>query len=82
MKRPSLAAAVDVITADSEIAFHATDLIATPAEGRRGNIMVRLPFEARHALRQLALDRSSTVQALMIEAINLLMIKYEKPPLL
>lgn len=48
---------------------------------RRGDIMVRLPYEARQKLRLLALEEDTTVQALMEEAINLLMERYKQDPL-
>lgn len=51
-------------------------------EFRRGDIMVRLPYRVRRELQQLALDRQTTVQSLMQEAINLLMVHHNKDPLI
>lgn len=50
------------------------------SESKRGDIMVRLPYEARRELRQLALDHETSVQKLMEEAINLVMIHYHRDP--
>ena len=51
-------------------------------EFRRGDIMVRLPYRVRRELQQLAFDRQTTVQSLMQEAINLLMLHHDKNPLI
>ena len=51
-------------------------------EFRRGDIMVRLPYRVRRELQQLAFDRQTTVQSLMQEAINLLMVHHNKDPLI
>ena len=47
-----------------------------PARG----ILTRINAEGLKALRQLALDRDTTVQALMIEAANDLLRKYRRRP--
>ena len=52
----------------------------TASGSKRGDIMVRLPYEARRELRQLAFDQEITVQALMEEAINLVMMHYHRNP--
>jgi hypothetical protein len=55
---------------------------ATPAStpvAARG-ILTRINPEGLKALRQLALDRDTTVQALMIEAVNDLLRKYRRRP--
>lgn len=51
-------------------------------EFRRGDIMVRLPYRIRRELKRLALDRQTTVQMLMQEAINLLMVHHDRNPLI
>ena len=51
-------------------------------EFRRGDIMVRLPYRVRRELQQLAFDQQTTVQRLMQEAINLLMVHHHKNPLI
>ena len=43
-------------------------------------ILTRINAEGLKALRQLALDRDTTVQALMIEAVNDLLRKYRRRP--
>jgi len=50
-----------------------------PAAAPRKGILVRVPRERRKALRQLALDHDTTLQALMVEAIDDLMVKHEHP---
>jgi hypothetical protein len=52
---------------------------ASPALAARG-ILTRINPEGLRALRQLALDRDTTVQALMIEATNDLLRKYRCQP--
>jgi len=47
---------------------------------QKGDIMVRLPRSVRQALKQLALDRDMTVQRLMEEAIDLLLIEHGLGP--
>ena len=47
-----------------------------PARG----ILTRINAEGLKALRQLALDRDTTVQALLIEAANDLLRKYKRRP--
>jgi hypothetical protein len=49
---------------------------AAPSRG----ILTRINPEGLKALRQLALDRDTTVQALMIEAANDLLRKYRRKP--
>ena len=49
---------------------------AAPSRG----ILTRINPEGLKALRQLALDRDTTVQALMIEAANDLLRKYRRRP--
>jgi hypothetical protein len=49
-------------------------------DGRRG-ILVRARPEAWKALKQIALDGDRTLQDVMTEAINGILIKNEKPPL-
>jgi hypothetical protein len=44
-------------------------------------ILTRINPEGLKALRQLALDRDTTVQALMIEAANDLLRKYKRRPM-
>jgi hypothetical protein len=51
----------------------------TPPVAARG-ILTRINPEGLKALRQLALDRDTTVQALMIEAANDLLRKYKRRP--
>jgi hypothetical protein len=51
---------------------------STPAAAR--GILTRINPEGLRALRQLALDRDTTVQALMIEAANDLLRKYRRRP--
>jgi hypothetical protein len=50
----------------------------TPVAAR--GILTRINLEGLKALRQLALDRDTTVQALMIEAANDLLRKYKRRP--
>jgi len=50
----------------------------TPVAAR--GILTRINPEGLKALRQLALDRDTTVQALMIEAANDLLRKYRRRP--
>jgi hypothetical protein len=50
-----------------------------PAAAR--GILTRINPEGLKALRQLALDRDTTVQALMIEAANDLLRKYRRRPI-
>jgi hypothetical protein len=52
---------------------------AGTAVASRG-ILTRINPEGLRALRQLALDRDTTVQALMIEAANDLLRKYRRRP--
>lgn len=52
---------------------------ASPALAARG-ILTRINPEGLKALRQLALDRDTTVQGLMIEATNDLLRKYRRQP--
>jgi hypothetical protein len=49
---------------------------STPVTGR--GILTRINPAGLKALRQLALDRDTTVQALMIEAVNDLLRKYRR----
>jgi hypothetical protein len=51
----------------------------TPPVAARG-ILTRINPEGLKALQQLALDRDTTVQALMIEAANDLLRKYKRRP--
>ena len=51
---------------------------STPVAAR--GILTRINPEGLKALRQLALDRDTTVQALMIEAANDLLRKYRRRP--
>ena len=51
---------------------------STPVAAR--GILTRINAEGLKALRQLALDRDTTVQALMIEAVNDLLRKYRRRP--
>jgi hypothetical protein len=51
---------------------------SAPAPAR--GILTRINPEGLKALRQLALDRDTTVQALMIEAANDLLRKYRRRP--
>jgi len=53
---------------------------ATTPVASRG-ILTRINPEGLKALRQLALDRDTTVQALMIEAANDLLRKYRRRPI-
>lgn len=52
----------------------------TAAEARRG-VLVRMSPDARRALRRLTLDEDTTVQSLMIEAIDALFVKKGLPPI-
>lgn len=44
--------------------------------------MVRLPYRVRRELQKLAFARQTTVQRLLEEAINLLMVHHDKNPLI
>jgi hypothetical protein len=55
-------------------------LVASAAEARRG-ILVRTNPEVRRALKRLAIDRDTTVQSLMLEAINDLLAKHARLPI-
>jgi hypothetical protein len=52
--------------------------IAAPAGAAARGILTRINPEGLKALRQLALDRDTTLQALMIEAANDLLRKYRR----
>jgi hypothetical protein len=47
---------------------------------QKGDIVVRLPRSVRQELKQLALDRDMTVQRLMEEAIDLILIEHGLGP--
>lgn len=55
---------------------------AAPGLEQRGDITVRLPRTVRQSLRQLALDRDTTVQQLMVEAINTILVQHGRTPIL
>jgi hypothetical protein len=59
-----------------------TDFSTAAGKDQRGDIMVRLPHAVRRSLRQLALDRDTTMQQLMEEAINLVLVQYGRDPML
>jgi hypothetical protein len=53
---------------------------AASEKALKGDIMVRLPRPVRQKLKQLALDRDTTVQRLMEEAIDLILIEHGLGP--
>jgi hypothetical protein len=55
----------------------ATTAPAGPADRARG-VLTRINAEGLKALKQLAIDRDTTLQALMIEAANDLLRKYRR----
>jgi len=49
---------------------------------KRGDIMVRLPYRVRRELHKLAFEQETTVQKLMQDAINLLMVHHDRDPVI
>lgn len=49
---------------------------------KRGDIMVRLPYRVRRELHKLAFEQETTVQKLMQDAINLLMVRHDRDPVI
>lgn len=64
--------------AAAEDPFGEDDLPARASNSR--GILVRVPLDVRKRLKHLALDQNTTLQALMVEAINDLLIKLEAIP--
>jgi len=85
MKRPSLSAAIGAARPHrAKPAVAAGDPFSDdpgPME-RSGAILVRVPSSTRKALKQLALDRDRSLQSVMEEAINLVLVKHGRDPLL
>jgi hypothetical protein len=66
------------ISGGDEMAYRKTAQASAPVAAR--GILTRVNPAGLKALRQLALDRDTTVQALMIEAANDLLRKYKRRP--
>ena len=90
VKRPALGAALKAAAAPAKPEPKRADPAPMPAAeerryvpppSRKGTapVTVHLSPDARRILRQLALDEDSSVQALMVEAVNMLLAQRGKP---
>jgi hypothetical protein len=86
-KRANLAAALQTATRGGEAALPApatvTAIIRTSTPSRVGKKTVAAHFDpaVSRQLKQLGLDRDTSTQALLREALNDLFTKYGKPPI-
>jgi uroporphyrinogen-III synthase len=84
-KRANLAAALQTATQGGEVATSASTVTAlrTSTPSRVGKKTVAAHFDpaVSKQLKQLGLDRDTSTQALLREALNDLFTKYGKPPI-